>query len=88
MSKSEILDLPPPNAVESERALLAGFHVRGRVDPDCDLQAIQFYDGRNGAMYSAMSDLEGELGEWTRPHLSRNCATIPRGEGMDSTPRM
>ena len=64
MSKSEILDLPPPNAVESERALLAGFLDRSRVGTDCYLQAIQFCDGRNGAIYSAMSDLEAELGAW------------------------
>ena len=61
---SEVFDLAPPNAVASERALLAGFLDRGRVDPDCDLRAEQFYDGRNGAIYNAMSDLEAELGAW------------------------
>ena len=64
---SEVFDLAPPNAVASERALLAGFLDRGRVDPDCDLRAEQFYDGRNGAIYNAMSDLEAELGRGTLP---------------------
>ncbi|MFZ1935328.1 MAG: AAA family ATPase [Thermoguttaceae bacterium] len=60
--KPELLDAPPPNAVESERALLAGFLDRGQLDLDCDLQVLQFYDPRNGAIYSAMNDLTGEAG--------------------------
>jgi len=51
--------------------------VRGRVDPDCDLQAIQFYDGRNGAIYGVMADLEAELGAWDTTALVERLRANP-----------
>jgi len=43
--------------------------VTGRVDPDCDLRADQFYDPRNAAIYRVMVELEGEAGQWDTPAL-------------------
>jgi hypothetical protein len=74
---SEILDRVPPNAVDSEAALLAGFAIRGRVDPDCDLRAEQFYDFRNAAIYRGMADLEAELGLWDNPALIARLQSDP-----------
>ena len=65
----ELLDQPPPSAVESETALLSGFMVRGRVDPDCSLRPEQFYDVRNGAIYEVMIELEADAGGWDNPSL-------------------
>ena len=62
--KPELLDGPEPSAVESEKALLAGFMLAGRVNPDCDLRRDHFYDPRNAVIYGAMADLDAELGQW------------------------
>jgi len=70
----------PPSSLESELALLAGFMVRGRVDPDCDLRADQFYDPRHGAIYSAMSQLEAEMGQWDSPALVTRLHADPQWE--------
>jgi putative DNA primase/helicase len=64
---AELLDQVPPNAVKSERALLAGFLVRGRVDGD--LQAKHYYDGRHATIYVAMSDLTAEFGAFDQTAL-------------------
>lgn len=63
-TSAELFDQSPPSALESEVAVLAGFMLQGRVDPDCDLRADQFYDQRNGTMYNAMVELEAEIGRW------------------------
>jgi putative DNA primase/helicase len=67
--KSELLDQPPPNALESEAALLDALSVHGRVDPDIILRAEHFYDPRNAAIYSTMSDLDADFGGWDNAAL-------------------
>ena len=52
--RGEILDVMPPAAVESERALLSAVMVAGSIDRSVTLPAHEFYDERNQAVWSAI----------------------------------
>jgi len=75
---AELLDQPPPAALDSEIALLAGFAEAKRINPDIYIRADQFCDHRNAAIFQAMLDLEGEHGTWDDPSLVDRLRRHPR----------
>ncbi len=59
-SRGEVLDQMPPNALESERALLSTVFYAGGIDQDVVLSAGEFYDPRNAAIWETLVTLHGE----------------------------
>lgn len=60
--RGEILDSPPPAALDSERALLSAVMTAGRIAPDVLLPSVEFYDERHQAIWQALVSLDGEDG--------------------------
>ena len=58
--RGEIMDEMPPNALDSERALLSGVLYVGNIDPDVTIPAHEFYDLRNQAIWETLVNLNGE----------------------------
>ena len=58
--RGEIMDEMPPNALDSERALLSGVLYLGSINSDISIPPHEFYDGRNQAIWETLVSLNGE----------------------------
>lgn len=58
--RGEVLDSMPPNALDSERALLSGVLYLGSIDQDIIIPPHEFYDPKNQAIWETLVKLNGE----------------------------
>ena len=84
--KSELLDQSPPAALDSERDLLCGALILGRLNPDIALEPRQFYREENQTLWQVMSDLDAEHGAFDSTMVLNAAAAVGKPPGFGWAP--